>query len=206
MEDGEFTIFSEEDGLGSESIRSIVEDDQGNIYIGSTDGISIIDSKMNMTSLDEDLLSDTYVCELRQGVDGVIYGETRTGAIFTIENKKISACYDADKLGIGSIYTVYPDPNNPGYVYIGTEGSEIYHGNLEDGLTDIEVYDASPLDNITSIEMLQDVLWVCSDTGIGYFQNGEFSVLENIPLNNSIDNMLVDYEGNLWFNSSVRVL
>ena len=202
MERGEFTIFSEEDGLGSESIRSIVEDDQGNIYIGSTDGISIIDSKMNMTSLDENLLSDTYVCELRQGVDGVIYGETRTGAIFTIENQKISACYDADKLGIGSIYSVYPDPNNPGYVYIGTEGSEIYHGNLEDGLTDIEVYDASPLDNITSIEMLQDVLWVCSDTGIGYFQNGEFSVLENIPLNNSIDNMLVDYEGNLWFNSS----
>ncbi len=202
MEQGEFTFFYEEDGLDSSSVRAIVEDKKGNIYIGTTDGISIIDTNMNMTRMDESLLSDTYICELRCGVDGVIYGETRSGAIFTIEEQKISACYDADKLGIGSIYTVYPDPKMSGYVYIGTEGSEIYHGNLNDGFKEVEVWDASPLDCITSIEEFQDVLWVCSDTGIGYFQDGEFSLMENIPLNNSIDNMLVDYEGNLWFNSS----
>ncbi|SEQ28511.1 energy-coupling factor transport system substrate-specific component [Lachnospiraceae bacterium NE2001] len=202
MEDGEFTFYQEEDGLGSSSVRAIVEDKKGNIFVGTTDGISIIDTEMKMSSIDESLLSDTYICELRLGVDGVIYGETRSGAIFTIEDKKISACYDPDKLGVGSVYTVYPDPGMPGYVYIGTEGSEIYHGNLADGLTDVEIMDASPLDNITSIEKFQGVLWVCSDTGIGYFQDGDFSMMENIPLNNSIDNMLVDYEGNLWFNSS----
>ena len=202
MENGEFTFYSEEDGLGSSSVRSIVEDNQGNIFVGTTDGISMINTEMEMTKIDESLLADTYIREMRVGVDGIIYGDTKTGYIFTIESRKITACYDPEKLGVGAIRTVYPDPENPGFVYLGTEESEIYHGKLTDGMADPDIINVYPLDFITSIEKFKDMLWVCSDTGIGIYENGEFSVMENIPLNNSIDNMLVDYEGNLWFNSS----
>lgn len=202
MDDGKYRFFDVEDGLPSSSIRSIVQDADGNIVVATTNGLALITPDMELKLIDGRLLDNEYINEVRIGKDNIIYGETLSGGIFTFENQKVTAFYDGEGLGIGTINTIYPDPENEGYVYVGTGLSEIYHGVLQDGLKDAEILDVSPLDNITSIEIFNGTLWVCSDSGIGLFENGEFSVLQNIPLNNSIDHMLVDYEGNLWFTSS----
>ncbi|MBQ8978322.1 MAG: hypothetical protein IJ080_01000, partial [Oscillospiraceae bacterium] len=47
------------------------------------------------------------------------------------------------------------------------------------------------------------ILWICFDDGIGYVaESGIFSDINGLPMNNSIDHALRDYEGNMWFASS----
>ena len=202
MDKGEYTHYNNVEGLKSSSIRSIVEDNDGNIFIATTHGIGMIDSEMVLHALDEPQINEDYICELRLGSDGVIYGETIEGAIFTIENQKLSGYYDSAKLEIDDIYTVLPDEHKPGYVYIGTRNSELFHGNLKKGIVGMEKIDLKPLTVVKSMEQIRDQLWICADNGIGVVEDGNLKILEKLPMNNSIDHMLLDYQGNLWFTSS----
>ena len=52
------------------------------------------------------------------------------------------------------------------------------------------------------MQMVDDRLWICTRGGIGMVDENGFHELTNLPLNNSIDSMMEDYEGNLWFTSS----
>lgn len=202
MDKGEYRFYGDVEGLKSYSIRSIVEDKDGYMIIATTHGLGIIDPDMVLHPVDETQLNDEYVCELRKASNGVIYGETLSGAVFTIENRKITGYYDGNKSGIGRIRTVYPDPYNDGYVYLGTESTKIYYGKLTDKLSSKNEIDVAPLTNINSIEMFNNTLWVCGDNGAGILQDGVFEKFANIPMDNSIEHMLADYEGNVWFTSS----
>ena len=202
MEKGKINFYKDVEGLKSSSIRSIVEDKEGNIYIATTYGLGYIDTDMQIHALDESQLNSEYICELRRDDRGVIYGETINGAVFTIENKKVTGYYDGNQLGLGVLTTITPDPENPGYVYLGTENSDIYYGTLDDNLKSVKKIDVSPLSYILSMEYIGGELWVCSNTGIGVIRDGNFRSLNKLPLNNTVGHMLADYEGNLWFTST----
>ena len=202
MEKGKFTLFDTEEGLPSSTIRSIVEDTDGDIYIATAHGICIIGNDMKVRSLNEVQINTLYIDEVRITEGGVIYGKTSGGDIFTIENDRLLRYYDGDKIGIGSINCVFPDPEKEGYVYLGTEKSEIYHGKLAETLLNPERIDVSPLTGIYSLEKFKDQVWICADNGVGIINNSGFHSLENLPMDNSVEHMIVDYEGNIWFTSS----
>ena len=59
------------------------------------------------------------------------------------------------------------------------------------------------LSNINSLYPYEDTIFVCADNGVGYIEKKkEFQAVEMKQFNSSIDHMLVDYQGNLWFTSS----
>ncbi len=202
MDNGEFTRYNRVGGMKSSSIRSITEDHSGNVFIASTHGIGVFNENMDFELLDETQIYDEYIQELRTISTGTIYGKTLGGAIFTIDDGKLSGYYDSSRLGIDNIKSILPDDANPGYIYVGTEHSDIYYGDLKNGVESLKKINVSPLKQINSMEVIGDELWVCADNGIGIVKGKEFQVLEGLPMNNSIDQMLVDYEGNLWFTSS----
>ncbi len=202
MDHGEIRLFDNAEGLKSESIRSFAEDPAGNIYVATTHGMGMIDTDLNMHAVNESQINDEYICELRTSNSGVIYGETMDGAVFTLEDGKVTGFYDGTKLGIGVITTVLPDPKKDGYVYLGTEGSELIHGKLEKDITDRSVIKVGTLSYINSIEHFKDEIWVCAQNGVGFLSNGSFIQLENIPMNNAVGHMLTDYQGDLWFTSN----
>lgn len=202
-EKGEIHFFENEEGLKSSSIRAIEEDADGNILIGTTAGIAYVDTENVLHTLDDAQLNGEYICELRSDARGVIYGETLDGDFFSVENKRVSRYFSGENMGIGVVNAICPDPNAEGYVYLGTENSEVVYGNMEDGFTDYQRYSTDPHTNINAILPVEDKLWICSDSGIGYFDAGmHYYVTENLPMTNSIDDMIVDFEGNLWFVSS----
>ena len=46
-------------------------------------------------------------------------------------------------------------------------------------------------------------MFVCADNGVGYFvEQTDFKMINTDTFNSSIDHMLMDYQGNLWFTSS----
>ncbi len=203
MDEGEYTYFQDIHSSQSLSVRSIVEDKAGNILIATTHGIEIVDEYQNMYRLDSHNINDSFIHELRiEDETGIIYGITQEGDIFTIQNCKVTGFYNRSKLGFEDANCILPDPNNPGFVYIGTDNSSIFYGELNNEWKTIKEIKVDPLKKINSIEYLDNKLWVCSDNGIGVQDNAGFRQIYNLPMNNSIDQMIIDYEGNLWFASS----
>ena len=202
-QDGEFTVYGQVEGLNSYSIRSMVEDSDGNIIIATTQGMAYVDTENEFHLINEPQVNNEYVCELRIGPNGVVYGETLSGAIFTVEDRKITAYYSAKDMKFGTVNCIYPDPYNAGYVYVGTDESEVVYGSIEDGLKDYTITSVLPQVNINAINCVDGIIWLCADNGIGFIDaEGKYTQLQNIKMNNSIDEMIADYEGNLWFVSS----
>ena len=84
MENGEYRIWDKDDGLRSVSIHSVCEDSKGNIYFGSTEGLGRINTDMELEMLNDPRLSEAYVSKLCLGNDGLIYGVTLEGDLFTL--------------------------------------------------------------------------------------------------------------------------
>ena len=202
MEKGNLRNYNKSNGLKSLSVRSITEDKAGNIYIATTQGMAVIDENLEMHPLDASQINNVFIMKIFTGRDNIIYCVTKDGAIFTIENQKLTGYYDGAKLGIDGIYSIYPDPQQKGRIYIGTTGSKIYRGRLDNGMLLPESINVVPLDYINSMQLFDSQLWVCADNGIGYLENGSFHKLEGIPFNSSIECGIRDYQGNLWFVSS----
>ena len=202
MEKGKFTSFKDAEGLKSSSIRAIVEDNEGDIFIATTNGLGMIDKDMKLHAMDVSQLNDEHIQELRKDKNGTIYGNTLSGAVFVLKDKKVTEFYDGTKMGMGPITTILPDSENPDKIYLGTDKNIIYYGHLGDDINSFEVIDVDPLTSINSIEHFHDQLWITSDRGIGILKDRDFQLVKNIPLNNSIDRMMADYEGNMWFVSS----
>ena len=202
MEKGSLKMYTKADGLLSSSIRSVSEDEDGNIYIATTHGMAKVDKDMKLSLIDEPQINDEYIRALERGNDDTIYGVTADGDIFTMKSGKLTGFYNGEKLGISDIYSVLPDPESEGYVYIGSKETGIYYGNLKEGFKSPKIISVAPLEYINSLEYIEDQIWICADNGIGIVKNGRFIELVNLPLNSSAECLITDYQGNLWFTSS----
>ncbi len=128
MQNGEFRMIGKADGLGSDSVRGIVEDEQGRLYVATTSGIVIIDEDLNIIPIDDERINGAYMRSIRLGNDGYLYCLTQGGDLFTIKDAGVSSYISSDKIGIDGLMAILPDPEKPGCVYLGTEGSNIYYG------------------------------------------------------------------------------
>ncbi len=203
MEKGKFYLFRDNTASQSLAVHSIVEDPAGNILIATTHGVEIIDLYNNLYKLDSPNINDENIAELRaDGSTGIIYGLTDDGNAFTIENCKVTAFYTLKRFEIEGTESILPDPDKPGYVYLGNGESGIYYGDLTKGMVDPKYIETAPLKEINSMEYIDGKLWICADNGIGMYDQNGFRKIYNLPMNNSVDQMISDYEGNLWFASS----
>ncbi len=202
MEKDSFRIYNQSEGLRSSSVRSIVEDTDGTIIIATTQGIAKVDSQGNLSLLDDEKINGEYIRVLSLGDDGMIYGTTNSGSVFTMKDGRISSFFTADQLGITDVRTILPDPQKAGNAYIGTSESSIYNVSLGGEPKVEKTIDVSPLEYINSIENINDQIWVCADNGISIVNGSSASRLLNMPVNSSVECVITDYQGNLWAASS----
>ncbi|MBR2675944.1 MAG: SpoIIE family protein phosphatase [Solobacterium sp.] len=194
--------WKEEDGLKSLNISKITQDQKGNIYVGTAAGIYIFDENLNMTAMKDPKVRNMYVEYLLTGRDGEIYGISNDGAIFTIRNGEITSYYRTENYGFKGVIYMYPDPDDAGKLYFGTQDSTIYHVAKDESLTVTETWDISPLSGVMGIKQIDGRLWIYGRNGIGMLRKNVYTYLGNLPLNNSVGNVMDDYEGNLWFTST----
>ncbi len=85
-------------------------------------------------------------------------------------------------------------------IYLGTNGSQILH--LDENWNFIESIEVDGLESFNQISSLgTDSCWVCSDSGIGILEDGILTPMD-FDLNNSVESVCKDYQGNYWFASS----
>ncbi len=194
--------WNRSDGLRSVSIRVITEDADGLMYIGTTDGIAMIDDSMELTVLEDERLAGLGIRELRNGVDGLIYGLTQPGDIFTLKNGSLHSFLSHEECRVKGVLSILPDPRHPGELYLGTEDSRICQGSLEQNFSSLGIKDATPLTSLESMEYIDGDIWICAVNGIGKIDSLGFHTLLNVPMSNSVGHVMTDDDGNLWFTSS----
>ena len=196
-----FTFYKCSDGISS-SIRAIEEDRDGNILAATTIGLGYIEDG-ELKAVDDLRVRHKYICKLISDGNDLVYGITREGDYFTVENCRIKDYYSCQEHGFELMKTIYPDPINEGMVYLGNWESTVYHGYLADEKSKFTEISVAPQSTVNFIRRIDGRTWVCAENGIGYFDDsGHYVQIPDIPMNNSVDTVMQDYEGNLWFTSS----
>ncbi len=200
MENGTFRRWTRSDGLNDVSIRCFAEDGDGNIYIGSITGISILDPDMNLSVL-QDEQTGLSIQELRRGSGGMVYALTAGGDLAAYRGgKQVSRMHHED-CAIADISCMLPDPDRPGWFWIGTDSGACY-GEAENCFRNPETLDLGDLTYPKRLEMIGGRVWICARNGTGRLEGSSFIQVENLPMDNSLQNMMTDYQGNLWFTST----
>ena len=201
MEKGEFRFWDVDEGLGASKICDIAEDNAGNIYVGTTNGIVMISPELELTPLTDKRIANEYIEHMTADDEGYIYGTTQKEDLFILRDGNFVNIYGDEDDSIGGVISILPDSKRPGWVYYGTEDSGIYHVNPKDKDTPAEHIDIDPLFSVSEMKQMGDKIWICSRKGIGVIDEEGFHCLDELPLNNSIGHVMMDYEGNLWFTS-----
>ncbi|MCR5168529.1 MAG: response regulator [Oscillospiraceae bacterium] len=197
------THFTDQEKLTSMSIRSFAEDKEGNVFIGTTAGVCYVDTRMELHVLDDERLNEERILRLDADAQGRIYGYTKNGSAFLIEDKQLSEIYTSDELGTEKITTIMADPVTDNNVYIGTSGNLIYYGKFGSKAENMKRISVSPMSDIHFISYDCGRVWATSTTAAGYLdENEKIHILEDIPVNSGIEMSTSDYQGNMWFASS----
>ncbi|MBP5331428.1 MAG: hybrid sensor histidine kinase/response regulator, partial [Lachnospiraceae bacterium] len=197
------THFTEKNGLSASSIRVFAEDKTGNVFIGTTAGVSYVDNDLKVHILDDSRINEKRILRLSTDISGIIYGQTKDGTVFAIESCKVKVCFTGDDIGTEKITTVLADPGYPGRIYLGTDSNVIYYGEFGKNRTSLKRILTGNLSNIHWLTYACGRIWASSDSAVGYIDEYyRFKSVDNLPMNRSIEMMTSDYQGNMWFASS----
>ena len=197
------THYTYKDGLPSSSIRCFAEDTAGNIFIGTTAGLSYIDKNGSLRIIDDERINNEIVSTLSSTPSGYIYGVTKNGHVFMIESESVKYFYGSHDFGEETITTLYADPVNEGYVYYGTTDGKVCYGKFGDLLERMNITNVSFDKGIVSFSYACERIWVATNSTVGYLDiDKRFHELRNIPMHNAIEMITSDYQGNLWLASS----
>lgn len=202
---GEYKYYGRDAGLTSMSVRSITQDDSGRVIFATTEGLYRVDEESKtVQSINDPVVDGKYLMQLTECVNGVIYGITLEGVCFSIEDLKITHSFSSDDFDIGMANCIAPDPDTKGVVWVGSDESDVVCADMFNGMSISKKYSVAPNVSVNSINPVEDgSFWICSDNGIGMIDpDGKYIPYPDFPLNNSVEKMIVDYEGNLWFVSS----
>ena len=88
----EIKFYTSHDGLGADSIRSICEDERGNVYVGTTVDLAVIDRRGKITTIHDSRVTG-YVRSMVMGTDGIIGAVSNDGMVFFVKDKKVKAVF-----------------------------------------------------------------------------------------------------------------
>ncbi len=187
--------FSNEYYKGLKCVNSVCESKEGDIYVATAYGVYKV-SPNGESLIRNETLAKHNVKGITS-VDNTIYGIYNGNTIFSLDsNGTVNEIASSDYTN-EEISTITSDED--GVVYIGTTGNDVLVFSAMDS---VKVW-YSNRNGINSIYKSGNRIYVCADTGIGYFRNGDsFTEINYIETDNYISDMIIDYEGNIWIASS----
>ncbi|MBQ9342255.1 MAG: hybrid sensor histidine kinase/response regulator, partial [Lachnospiraceae bacterium] len=202
IDGNENTHITYKDGLPSSSIRVFAEDDNGDVYIGTTAGVCYVDKDNTLHVIDDERLNDERILKLESDSNGIIYGQTKNGILFEIIGEKVIKAYKSSDLGLEKITCMLADRNRAEYVYLCGRGT-VYYGKFGSDISSLKKISVAPLEDIHWISYDCERIWVSSISQIGYLnEKGEFEIIGNLPFDSGIEMTTSDYQGNIWVASS----
>ncbi|MBR3019536.1 MAG: hypothetical protein IKH57_21070 [Clostridia bacterium] len=201
MENGRFRRWGTADGLESLSVRHFAEDADGCLYVGTTSSLVILGPEMALRAESDDRLSDN-IQKIRRGGDGRMYVLTRAGDLAVYSKGVQISKLNAGDCAVEDINCMLPDSENPGWFWLGDNGSWLYYGEASNGFQNARVTELGALLEPECLEEIGGKIWVCCRNGIAALDGDEVRALEDVPMNDSVSHVMTDFQGNLWFTST----
>ncbi len=186
--------FSDEYYNGVKCVNDVCESPAGTIYVATAYGVYTVDEDSESLIRNEELA--------KHNIKGItlagnrIWGIYNGNTIFSIDEEGNVSERPSSDFTQEELSTISSDED--GKVYIGTIGNEIlsFTGffNMSSQVT--------TRSGINRIVASGERIYVCTDNGIGYFENNEFKTIDNLDIDSYVSDILFDYEGNLWIASS----
>ncbi len=192
-------FYTMQEGLGANSIRSICEDDYGNIYVGTTGELSIIDVAGKIENESTQCVRSMVKME-----DGTICGVTNGGTLFYLKNRKVIAKKTHE--GQVGVYYTAVGCDATGRCLVGTSvaTSEFVelHDNRIETVGKVSTGDLVYMNTIR-YDKKQKGFYFCGENGLGFMdRNGNYTVLSKDDFSSSICDIVIDYQDNIWFASN----
>ena len=193
-------VLDQANGLPSNSVRSIIHASDGYYYVGTTSSLQILMMNNGLkvaNTLDEVNYADSIAADDKGHVAAIASG----GRLFLIKEGQIQDSLQLeDETDLFNCCAFAPD----GKLMVGTSTNHIYSFDIsEDTLKQEKMISCAGIKSINNINYLDDgTLFISTDSGVSYMDANGYHQINTNEFNNSIDNMLYDYQGNLWFTSS----
>ncbi len=193
-------VINREDGLPSNSVRCIAEDSRGYYYVGTTSSLVIL-------KLSDGLRIQETIPEIENAIslcadqNGNVAAVTDEGKLYLLQGTEIMGEFTPGK---GNEYNCCTF-DQAGKLYAAGSGDTIdVYGISGNDLEKESSWACKTLKGINSLRFSEEnELIICADDGAGYMNRaGEIQMIDTGSFNNSIENMLFDYQGNMWFVSS----
>ena len=201
LENGRFRRWGKADGLESLYIRCFAEDADGYIYVGTTSGIAVFDPEMDFSAENSVWITGA-IQNLRRGGDGHVYALNRSGDLALYDKGEQVIMMSSEDCPVKNINCILPDYKRPGWFWLGATGSIVYYGEASKAFQDAQVLDLGELADPECLEEIDGQIWVCARNGIGRLDENGIALLEDVPMDNSVQHVMTDYQGNMWFTST----
>lgn len=193
-------VIDQSSGLPSDSVRCIIRATDGSYYIGTTGSMQILVMNNGLKSagtLTEISNADSITADQEDRVATI----TSDGTLFLIKNGEI--CTSLRLPGEQEIFNCCTFAAD-GSLMVGTSGDHIYRYEVTDEcLKETDCIECGDIFGINNLNYLSNgTLFISADNGVSYIDTNGYHHINTNDFNNSIDNMLCDYQGNLWFTSS----
>lgn len=203
--DNRFTFWQRKDGLSSNTIRDIAENEEGLMYIGTTEGLSFKNKEDYITREADPRLARQYIKELHPAPGNKVCGLTKDGALFIYKGQELASYFQADHFAFGNVVAMEADPYRPDEYWVGTTGDKVVKIKITG--QEVQILKTMTTEGRRTVnDMLlrpNGSLFVTTDNGVGYFDiKDDFHAIDKMRFNNSVDTIMVDYEDNMWFSSS----
>ena len=193
-------VLDHSSGLPSNSVRCIIRASDGYYYVGTTDSMQIIVMNNGLKAANT-LEEVNYADSITADLSGHVATVTSDGQLFLMNKGNIQASAKLpDDHELYNCCAFAPD----GTLMVGSSTNHIYCYDVSgDDFKQVDVITCEEVSSINNLNYLNDgTLFVSSDSGVSYMDRNGYHLLNTNEFNNSIDNMLYDYQGNLWFTSS----
>jgi energy-coupling factor transport system substrate-specific component len=194
-------VVDDSNGLSSNSVRCIVQSADGNYYIGTTSSMHVVSIDGGVRIIDDIEEVNYAVCVAADAFGNVATIDTN-GILYLLNGANVVI---AMELGKGQEIFNSCAFDAEGTLYVGTSANHIYTYDISNGkFVKKNVYECGNLIALNDIYFADDGgIFICADNGVGYLDtNKSYVNISTGSFNNSIDNMEIDYQGNLWFASS----
>ena len=199
----EVKLFDSGNGLEADSVRSICEDNNGNIYVGTFMSISKITPDGTVKTFREwDKIS--YCTSMDRASDGTIIGVTNSGILFTIKDDMLTDLAECDLPGNIAYRAVACSNEN---ILVTTTGNVIERYNItDDKLTRTGSFSIEGHSYFSNIKYSSEYggFFYCGNVGFGFIdeKTWETTDMTEDDFSGTTSDVCVDDQGNVWFSSS----
>lgn len=197
-------VVNHSNGLPSDSVHCITQASDGCYYVGTSGCLAILKLSNGLRVCDTfpEIMYAKSICADNNGNVATVSDK---GSLYILRGTEIISemVMEAE----GESYTCCAF-DNTGRLYAASSAGRIEIYQVQDsGLCKVSTIICDGIGKINSINASDEIaIFICADNGIGYLDKNNNFVEICTNFNKSVENMIVDYQGNLWFTSSRRGL